>query len=293
MNAVNTEDVDLFTKGCAYRLRTSAWGARKKFPIENITTGQESNKLFKVSRCLVHPDRINPIFSLRSQAWSFLKSRSVDINIDGVVFIPYAFYIEVEEKLQEYRTRFFDLVTDFELGYEDHINEARSYLGKWFDIKDYPYDVGNTFDFQWASFTFAPPKNGAVQLDPSQYKAAESRFNNLMDDLCTNATISLRKQFMELITGLTDRLSGSSGKGFRSSNIEKLTSFIDRFRHLNIAGDTELESLIDTTQSLISGVTSEEVRNDDMFRNAIASEMQKVQASMYPLMKKRVRKLVI
>ena len=124
-------------------------------------------------------------------------------------------------------------------------------------------------------------------------RRTEQRFKNMMDDFCANATVSLREEFMNLLSGLVTRMDVPDAKGFVSSNITKLTTFIDKFRHLNITNDSDLERLVEETKSLISGVSGEDVRTNDSFRLAIANEMKKVQDQMYPLLQKKVRKLAI
>ena len=284
---------ELFNRGCAWQLRTKAWGARKKLPKEAVMDENLANDYSTASKYLIHPRHLKPIYSVRSKAWNYLKTMSVNINIDGVVFVPMAFFSTVDQSLQNFHDLYFELVDDLVLNYEYCINEAREYLGPWFNIYQYPYDIRSRFSFQWTPFAFTPPKEGIQQLDPQMIRRTEQRFKNMMDDFCANATVSLREEFMNLLSGLVTRMDVPDAKGFVSSNITKLTTFIDKFRHLSITNDSDLERLVEETKSLISGVSGEDVRTNDSFRLAIANEMKKVQDQMYPLLQKKVRKLAI
>ncbi len=111
-----------------------------------------------------------------------------------------------------------------------------------------------------------------------------------MDEFTELAVQTLRIKFSEMIDHIVERLSG--GKIFRNSLISNLQKFIDDFQVLNINNDEELSKLIEKCKSVIKGVNSQMVRDDDRLRSHIAEKMTEVKQKMDTFLVDRpVRKL--
>lgn len=70
------------------------------------------------------------------------------------------------------------------------------------------------------------------------------------------AETAFTAEFSKLVAHLTERLSGQEDgkpKVFRDSAIENLTTFFDRFRHLNVQSSERLNSLVEQADQDLCG----------------------------------------
>lgn len=80
---------------------------------------------------------------------------------------------------------------------------------------------------------------------------------------------------------------------FRDSVIRNLTAFFGRFAELNVRSSPELDALVLQAQSLVRGVTPQQLRSSDSLRQHVASEMARVQAQVEGLLTDAPRRRLV
>ena len=100
----------------------------------------------------------------------------------------------------------------------------------------------------------------------------------------------------QLISHLAERLSGDadgSPKVFRDSAVTNLREFFDRFQHLNIRSDEQLDRLVDDARRIISGVGPQDLRDRGDLRQSISRELTRVEASLDGYLTDRPRRRIL
>ena len=75
--------------------------------------------------------------------------------------------------------------------------------------------------------------------------------------------------------------------------MNNLADFFQRFRHLNIRSNEQLELLVDQAQQIIQGVEPQALRDDRVLRDTVASELSELQSSLDDLLVDRPRRRIL
>lgn len=109
------------------------------------------------------------------------------------------------------------------------------------------------------------------------------RFNDLMQQARQEAVMALRTGFAEIVTHLTDTLSGKldgEEKRLRASSLEKVTEFFNEFQSKNVFKDSELESLIKRAKDVVKGVTPKDLRNDESLTKMVNKQLGEIRKEL-------------
>lgn len=179
--------------------------------------------------------------------------------------------------------------------YEELKLAARRRLGRLYNSGDYPQSLRDLFAVAWDFPSFEPP-NYLRQVSPELYQQESRRIAARFDEAVQLAEAAFTDEFSKLITHLTDRLSGQEDgkpKVFRDSAVENICDFFQRFRHLNIRSNEQLDTLVAQAQGIVRGVRPQQLRDDQAFRQQIASRLSAVQSQVEGLLVDRPRRNIL
>ena len=120
---------------------------------------------------------------------------------------------------------------------------AQQRLGRLFNLSDYPASLSGLFAVEW-NFPSIEPPDYLRQLNPELYEQECRRVSARFDEALQLAEQAFLAELSQLVTHLSDRLSGTEDgkpKVFRDSAIANLNEFFERFKHLNIGSNDELD----------------------------------------------------
>jgi hypothetical protein len=103
-------------------------------------------------------------------------------------------------------------------------------------------------------------------------------------------------ELSKLVSHLTERLSGSDDgkpKIFRDSAIKNLQEFFDRFRHLNVRSNQQLDELVAQAQKSVHGILPQELRDHACLRQQVGTQLSAVQSVIDGLMVDRPRRNIL
>ena len=109
------------------------------------------------------------------------------------------------------------------------------------------------------------------QLSPDLYRQECQRVQARFDEAVQLAEQAFTDELAKLVSHLTERLSGQEDgkpKVFRDSAVENLAEFFERFRHLNVRSNEQLDGLVAQAQRTIRGVEPQELRDSASLRAA-------------------------
>lgn len=140
------------------------------------------------------------------------------------------------------------------------------------------------------------PPSYLMRLYPDVYAQEQERVAQRFEEAVRLAEQAFVAEFAKLISHLTERL-GSEADGqrriFRDSVVTNFSEFFERFRHLNVCSNGDLDQLVQQAQNLVSGVTPHDLRDDAGLRQHIAATMTQVQTQLDELMVDRPRQQII
>jgi hypothetical protein len=272
----------IFTEGCLVNMSISVWGGRIKLPSRLLELKDVDPRFIKASKDLIEKDYLKPINDIRNEATTYLYNKSLPFPIRGINFAPKGMIQEIDERLKEFRNIFNARTDSFIDQFTEIRDQARSYLGKYWDEDDYPENIRAKFGFSWRFFIMDSP-NGKSLITPEMVAEEQEKFIQTINSFKVMAINSLRTRFAELVDHLVERLNGKNDgkkKIFRNSVIDNFKPFLEDFEKLNINDDQELARLVEQCQEILNGIRPEELRTSEGFRDAIRSSMEQVQNQM-------------
>jgi len=181
----------------------------------------------------------------------------------------------------------------------DHYGElqasARRRLGSLFNPADYPATLEGLFGVDW-DFPSVEPPDYLLHLNPGLYEQERARAATRFQEAVQLAEQAFLQEIAQLVAHLTERLSGTSEnerKVFRDSAVRNMTEFFDRFQHLNIRSNPELDALVEQARRVVQGHQPQDLRDNAVLRQQVASQLSGVQAALDGLMVDRPRRRII
>ena len=122
----------------------------------------------------------------------------------------------------------------------------------------------------------------------------QDRIDTFTEQL-TNLKVELDESVWRLDEHYAELKSAARGKPkvFRDSAIENLTAFFERFRELNIRSNEQLDDLVGQCQQVVSGVEPQTLRDNQVLRTSVASELSQVQNVLDDLLVDRPRRNIL
>jgi len=278
----NTDYKDVFKKACLLQVSTSVWQCSKVLNQSVLAerTGREMQDMswLRGRKYLINTELLGPVKTAVQQTFNMIRRASLPFPITGISMIPKDSLSQVDEQLQQFQTRFWSKVNDFEELYEVARDEARGVLKELFQEDEYPVRIRSKFNFEWRYLALGVPTRTTI-LTPAIYEREKDKFQKLMDETRELAITALREEFSEIVTHLVERLdSNSNGKGktISSSMFNKLHQFIDDLGSKNLFGDAELTELAEEARAAIRGVNPSGVKYSNSIRERVHNQMSNI-----------------
>jgi len=241
-----------------------------------------------------HP-AFKAVTAVRHRIVSLFKGMSLPYPEPGVRLIRQEDIALFNVQMQTLKAELEEAVEKLDEQYAELRSAARRRLGSLYDAGDYPASLDGLFDVQWDFPAFEPP-NYLRQLSPELYEQECQRVAGRFDEAVRMAEEAFTEELAKLTSHLTERLAGAEDgkqKVFRDSAVENLTEFFDRFRHLNLSSDSQLDELVDQAQRVVRGVGPQQLRDDQTLRQHVATELSAVQSVLDGLLVDRPRRNIL
>ena len=240
---------------------------------------------------------IKPLTELKSQFISWLKSRAMPSGFlaNGMYLIPLSLIGVIDGKINDYKTQLDILLGEFELKYQDIIEESKVSLGKTFNPAHYPdfSEIRKSFKVEARYLTLNVPA-ALEKVNKEMFDKEMEKHKAIWADATEDIRDGLRAGFHGLVSNFTSKL-GKDEKGkyktFHGSTVEKLKDFVTTFTDRNLTNDDELAKLATDAKALLSNVDPKTIRKDESFRNTIAEDFKKIQDIADSLVVSRTRKI--
>ena len=265
----------LFEKSCLLQFTVKSWQCSKVIDqnVMRLKMGHESDWL-RGRKYLINPDLLGQIHTATHQARNVIQRHSLPFPITSIYLIPKDSLKLVDERLGQYKERFWHKVNEFVPQYLPAREEAKVELGELYSDADYPEDIIKRFNFEWRYLILGIPGKSSV-LTPEIYEREREKFQTLMDETRELALSALREEFGNVVGHLVSRLSENGGKPkmIKSNMFNKLHEFLDEFATRNLFQDDMLKDLAEQARGIISGTNTFSLQYDQSLREKIQQDM--------------------
>ncbi len=291
----------LQTEMIAMRLSFTWLGTRKTLSPEQKAVAAESfgasGDYLSAGKKLLntkHP-KFRAVNAVRSRAIAYFQGMSLPYPEPGLRLIRQEDVETINVRMTTVRQELAESVEQLQRYYDELKSAARQRLGDLYDVADYPPSLDGLFDVAW-EFPSVEPPSYLRQLSPELYEEQCRRVQARFDEAVQLAEQAFLEELSNLVSHLTERLTGQSDgtpKVFRDSAVENLTGFFERFRHLNVRSNRQLDELVDQAQQIVQGVRPQSLRDSPTLRQQVTTELSGVQSLLDGLLVDRPRRNIL
>jgi hypothetical protein len=270
----------------AVRLMISWLGVRKTFSQEQKATAAEAfnaeGSYVSAAKKLLdtgHP-AFKAVTAVRGQLLSYWRGLTLPYPEPGIRLIQQEDIPNFDVHMTTLKAELAEAVARLNDQYSELKSAARKRLGRLFSASDYPATLDNLFCVTW-DFPSVEPPDYLRQLSPQLYEQEAARVAARFDEAVQMAEQAFTDELSKLVSHLTERLSGQDDgkqKVFRDSAVENLQTFFQRFRHLNVRSNQQLDDLVSQAQRIVSGVKPQTLRESLPLRQQVATQLSGVQS---------------
>lgn len=292
---------ELQTSMAAVRLQIRWFGVsrsaatRQKFEVADIFNAESRflslrKRLFDTT----HP-AWRKLLGVRYNIMNTWKHSSLLYPEPGIRFVRRRNLDAFTESMNSLRDDLRDAERELDNHFEELKEATQVRLGRLYNSHDYPESMVGMFDVA-IDFPSVEPPEYLRHLSPALYRQESERIRNRFDEAVRLAEESFFTELSNLVSHLTDRLSGSEDgkpKIFRDTVVTNMNDFFERFRRLNIGSSEELDHLVDEVRRIVGNTSAGELRNSGTLRQHVATELSRVQSQLDGLMVDRPRRNLI
>jgi hypothetical protein len=172
---------------------------------------------------------------------------------------------------------------------------ARERLGSLYNPSDYPDSPRGFFDATW-DFPSVEPPPYLQRLSPDLYEQECRRVSAQFDEAVRLAEEAFLQELSGLVSHLAERLDGTPDgkpKIFRDSVVEHVTEFFERFRHLNIRSNDQLDEIVAQAQRVVRGLEPQQLRDSVVLRQHVVAQLSEIRSTLDGLLVDRPRRNIL
>lgn len=260
-----------------------SFGAEGKFLSAGKKLLDTSHPAFKV------------VTAVRGRAVAYWKGVSLPYPEPGIRLIRQSDIQDFDRRMADFRDELDAAVADLDHHFDELRSAARQRLGNLFNPADYPPSLLGMFAIEH-DFPSVEPPQYLQQLSPALYEQECQRMQQRFDAAVQLAEQAFLEEISKLVEHASERLSGQSDgrpKVFRDTAITNLTEFFERFRTLNVRSNEQLDALVDRAQQIVAGIKPQQLRDNTVLRQQVASQLAGVQSSLDGLLIDRPRRNIL
>lgn len=193
---------------------------------------------------------------------------------------------EIETVLPVFKTQLDEAKVELESAYPSMIARARTDLDDLFNQDDYPDTISDRFNFSHEYVNYETPTWMLAKPELSQHFEKEAL--TFYKESVLKFEAQCIEVLTELLTHVSERLNGMYDDGrpykFEDTTITKIVEFAENFKAINLNSNAELTTLVESVESVFSGVDIDAIRKDPEVRLAKSTAAQDVLNTLDTLM---------
>jgi hypothetical protein len=275
----------LAQKALLIRLNVRTWQGRKL----DKTVTQDANEAAGAShdagrynKSLVSQTALARIVTAQGATRSYHYSVTHAWNEDGARLLPVVTFNDYRMRMKALKAEFDAAVTDFLSSYQEHIETAKTRLGKMFNAAEYPPASDLAGRFSMTLNILPVPDSADFRADLSEEQASMIRMNidNQIEDAVSAVTRQCVQRVADAVGHMAARLNeykpGTSNEKaagtFKDSLVDNVRDLVASLPSLNLIGDESVTALIADMERALTPNDASTLRNNDSERKAVATE---------------------
>jgi hypothetical protein len=235
------------------------------------------------------------VTAVRSRIVSYWKGMSLPYPESGIRLVKQDEVERFNTQMTRFQSELQDAVVNLDREFSTLKAAAQERLGRLFNPADYPPTLRGLFCVEWDFPSIEPPEY-LLRLNPHLYQQERNRIAARFDEAVKMAEEAFAAEFSKLVTHLVERLTAAPGgeqKIFRDSAVTNLTEFFNRFKHLNVRSNADLDRLVETAQRTIRGVDPQAIRDSNNLRQHISTQLSSVQSVLDQMLVDQPRRRIL
>ena len=267
----------------------SQWTARKldKSTTDEVLKGKQAGDkgAARVNKNLLAGRKeLEIINQLVGEVRTYMYNNTLPWSDTGIRLLPTAKFMDFNDTMSTYESKFNDLVTEFINVYPTLITAQAMALGDMFNRNDFPAptDIAHRFDFK---LNFMPvPTAGDFRIDVGNdaQKEIKEKLSKLADERIENAMRDIKTRLKEHLARMSDRLSVDvvnkevKTRVFHDSLLHTAHDLCNLVKSLNVTNDQDLEQARKALEQAISGIDIQDLRKDMPTRNEVKASVDEI-----------------
>lgn len=215
---------------------------------------------------------------------TFVYSNTLPWSDSGIRLLPSSRFFEFNTQMQDYETKFNELVSEFVDVYPTLITAQAMALGDMFNRDDFPTpsDVAHRFDFRLNYMPVPTAGDFRVDIGNDAEKELREKLSKLADERIDHAMKDVKIRLKEHLDRMSDRLGCDivnreiKTRKFQDSLLETAHELCDLVKALNITNDQDLESARKALATAIDGVDVDDLRKNLPVRNDVKASVDAI-----------------
>lgn len=299
--ATGTPAQNLRMNFAAVRVSFTWLGVRKSLSTEQRAQAAESfgaeGQYLSAAKKLLDTshEAFQQVTAVRSRIVSYWKGMSLPYPESGIRLVKQDEVERFNNQMTRFQTELQDAVVNLDREFSTLKAAAQERLGRLFNPGDYPPTLRGLFCVEW-DFPSVEPPEYLLRLNPHLYQQERNRIAARFDEAVKMAEEAFAAEFSKLVSHLVERLTAAPGgeqKIFRDSAVTNLTEFFNRFKHLNVRSNADLDRLVETAQRTIRGVDPQAIRESGNLRQHISSQLSSVQSVLDQMLVDQPRRRIL
>src|SRR5262245_20905046 len=257
----------------------------------DANTREEAAELYNADNSRLRAQRIvidtqHPLWremtSLKNASRKFWIDNSKPYVERGVRLTPHRSIAPLLDGIREFNTQM-QLVSDrMEPEWQGMREEARRKLGRLWRPGDLPESPVGAFGVSLSDRVLTPV-SFLMYLHPQEYAQRTRELDRQFAQVARIAEASFVEDFGEVISHLAERLAHGPDVRptiFRDSAVENVREFFQSFRTLNVESSAQLEALVARAESLLNGVSPDDLRTMNDLRQTVRTQAEEISAQL-------------
>jgi hypothetical protein len=158
------------------------------------------------------------------------------------------------------------------------IAEQAIALGPLFDARQYPTAdfVRHAYSLDWNYVRFDAPEN-LESVDSAMLHKAEKKFEKKLGEAYTEVRVVMRETLQQVTNELVERLTPAADgkpKSIRGTVLRDLLDFLHTYDLRDLTDDKELQRVVSTLRKLTSGVSPEQLKDNEGLKTSLVAQVQ-------------------
>ena len=287
---LETPGEDLARKTVFVKLHLGLLGNSRKVSSAQVEVDADKN-LIRVSKTLLDSPELQAIRRLDGELRHYLYDMCLPFE-PGIHLLPIGLIETVDARLHEFEAKREELVETFIAAYPRLCEEAARRLRTLYNPLDYPpvAEVRSEFTCSWQYISYGVPHQ-LREVSERMFQDERDKAAQRMSEAYTEVRQVLREAMAELVAHMRDRLTDQANgtpQRLRESTVQKLREFLDTFDFRNVTNDQELKEQVERARALLTGTTTDAIRNMAELRSRVREGMSEIAARLEPMVSDRV-----